>query len=117
MRWENKVWTHCSTTGEAPSERRTIYFIFTDPVLGAIEGVTVLRNSDLKQDARSCVRSVKIQKLYQSCMVSHQWNRQGRHHLPALRRLGLVAVGLFWVEVLWMHGYRGRRLVWWQRSF
>ena len=36
-------------TGEAPSERRTIYFIFTDPVLGAIEGVTVLRNSDLKQ--------------------------------------------------------------------
>ena len=38
-------------TGAAPSERRTIYFIFTDPVLGAIEGVTVLRNSDLKQDA------------------------------------------------------------------
>ena len=77
-----------------PPERRTIYFIFTDPVLGAIEGVTVLSNSDLKQDARSCVRSVKIQKLYQSFMVSHQWNRQGRHHLPALRRLGLVAVSV-----------------------
>ena len=58
----------------------------------------MLRNSDLKQDARSCARSVKIQKLYQSCMVSHQWNRQGRHHLSALRRLGLVAVGLFWVN-------------------
>ena len=55
-------------TGEAPPERRTIYFIFTDPVLGSIEGVTVLSNSDLKQDARSCVRSVKIQKLYQSFM-------------------------------------------------
>ena len=82
-----------TSTGEAPPERRTIYFIFTDPVLGAIEGVTVLSKSDLKQDARSCVRSVKIQKLYQSFMVSHQWNRQGRHHLP-LRRLGLVAVSV-----------------------
>ena len=62
--------------------------------MGSIEGVTVLSNSDLKQDARSCVRSVKIQKLYQSFMVSHQWDRQGRHHLPALRRLGLVAVSV-----------------------
>ena len=96
---------HKVSTPKVPSQRRsthlepnfhTICFIFTDPVLGTIEGVTVLRNSDLKQDARSCVRSMKNSKLYQSCIVS-QWNRQGRYHL-SLRRLGLVAVGLFWVN-------------------
>ena len=54
----------------------------------------MLSNNDLKRDARSCVRSVKIQKLHQSFMVGHQWNRQGRHHLPALCRLGLVAVSV-----------------------
>ena len=49
-------------TGEAPPERRTIHFIFADPILVAMECVSVSSSGDLKQDVRSCVRSVKIQK-------------------------------------------------------
>ena len=59
-------------TGEAPPERRTIHFIFADPILVAMECVPVSSSSDLKQDARSCVRSVKIQKLYETFVFSHQ---------------------------------------------
>ena len=59
-------------TGEAPPERRTIHFIFTDPILVAMECVPVSSSNDLKQDVRSCVRSVKIQKLYETFVVSHQ---------------------------------------------
>ena len=59
-------------TGEAPPERRTIHFIFADPILVAMECVPVASSSDLKQDVSSCVRSVKIQKLYETFVVSHQ---------------------------------------------
>ena len=59
-------------TGEAPPERRTIHFIFADPILVAMECVSMSSSSDLKQDVRSCVRSVKIQKLYETFVVSHQ---------------------------------------------
>ena len=40
----------------------------------AMECVPVSSSSDLKQDedVRSCVRSVKIQKLYETFVVSHQ---------------------------------------------
>ena len=44
----------------------------------AMECVPVSSSNDLKQDVRSCVRSVKIQKLYETFVVCHQ-NRQGRH--------------------------------------
>ena len=56
----------------APPERRTIHVIFADPILVAMECVPVSSSSDLKQDVRSCVRSVKIQKLYETFVVSHQ---------------------------------------------
>ena len=59
-------------TGEAPPELRTIHVIFADPILVAMECVPVSSSSDLKQDVRSCVRSVKIQKLYETFVVSHQ---------------------------------------------
>ena len=52
--------------------RRTIHFSFADPILVAMECVPVSSSSDLKQDVRSCVRSVKIQKLYETFVVSHQ---------------------------------------------
>ena len=42
------------------------------PILVAMECVPVSSSSDLKQDVRSCVRSVKIQKLYETFVVSHQ---------------------------------------------
>ena len=63
-----------AATGEAPPERRTIHVIFADPILVAMECVPVSSSSDLKQDedVRSCVRSVKIQKLYETFVVSHQ---------------------------------------------
>ena len=38
----------------------------------AMECVPVLGSSVLKQDVRSCVRSVKIQKLYKTFVVSHE---------------------------------------------
>ena len=61
-----------AATGEAPPERRTIHVIFADRILVAMECVPVSSSSDLKQDVRSCVRSVKIQKLYETFVVSHQ---------------------------------------------
>ena len=60
-----------AATGEAPPERRTIHVIFADPILVAMECVPVSSSSDLKQHAR-CVPSVKIQKLYETFVVSHQ---------------------------------------------
>ena len=57
---------------QAPPERRTIHVIFADPILVAMECVSVSSSSDLKQDVRSRVRSVKIQKLYETFVVSHQ---------------------------------------------
>ena len=76
-------------TGEVPPER-PIYFIFTDPVLGAKEGVTVLSNSDLKQDARRCVRSVKIQKLYQSFFC---WKLLAQQKKVVIKAVWLVING------------------------
>lgn len=64
--------TSKAATGEGPPERRTIHVIFTDPILVAMECVPVSSSGDLKQDVRSCVRSVEIQKLYQTFVVSHQ---------------------------------------------
>ena len=60
-----------AATGEAPPERRTIHVIFADPILVAMECVPVSSSSDLKQHVR-CVPSVKIQKLYETFVVSHQ---------------------------------------------
>ena len=61
-----------AATGEAPPVRRTIHFSFADPILVAMECVPVSSSIDLKQDVRSCVRSVQIQKLYETFVVSHQ---------------------------------------------
>ena len=47
-----------------------------------------------ERERKHAVDRVGWNELYQSFMVSHQWDRQGRHHLPALRRLGLVAVSV-----------------------
>ena len=60
------VWKAGSRLYEAPPERHTIHFIFADPILVAMECVPVSSSNDLKQDVRSCVRSVKIQKLYET---------------------------------------------------
>ena len=42
-----------AATGEAPPERRTIHFIFADPILVAMECVPVSGSSDLKLRAFS----------------------------------------------------------------
>ena len=77
--------------GKTPPERRTIHFIFADPILVAMECVPGSSSSDLKQDVCSCVRSVKIQKLYETFVLagyhsSHTWLRVAKgidhHHVP-----------------------------------
>ena len=85
--------------------RRTIHFSFADPILVAMECVPVSSSSDLKQDVRSCVRSVEIQKLYGQSPMKQTGSPSVS---PPFLRPGLAAVS-FWVEMLWAVGFCGGR--------
>ena len=100
-----------SSTGETPPERRTIHVIFADPILVAMECVSVSSSSGLKQDVRSCVRSVKIQKL-----LKPLWS--------VINETDTVAISLATISSAWTRcgvvlgrNVVGGRLLWRQRSF